>query len=269
MPTSNEGKITMSDEASFAARMRAREPLVGYWSMLDSAVSVERLARVGYDYVCIDAQHGFGGYRGLVHGLIAISGRTSTVGLVRVPENTQTEIARALDAGACGVIVPLVDDAESALRAARACRYPPRGTRSYGPIRSELGQHQDTLERDRDVLCLAMIETAAGLENVEEICRTEGIDGVYVGPSDLSLVLGARHPGDPRIAGAFEDALRRILKAADDAGVAAGIHCASGVMAAQRLGEGFTFASVASDIVHLEQAAAAHLSAARPAGAAR
>lgn len=262
-PGAIERKNVMNSMGEFSAQLRGREPLVGYWSMLDSAVSIERLARVGYDYVCIDAQHGFGGYHGLVHGLIAMSGITGTVGLVRVPENSQTEISRALDAGACGVIVPLVDDASAALRAAKACRYPPRGTRSYGPIRSEVGQHSDTLERDRDVLCLAMIETATGLENVEEISRAEGVDGIYVGPSDLSLALGARYPGDERIAGVFEDALRRVVKAAEDAGVAAGIHCPSGEIAARRLREGFTFASVASDIVHLEQSAAAHLAAVR------
>ncbi len=253
----------MNNPTHFTERLKAREQLVGYWSMLDSAVAVERLARLGYDYVCIDAQHGFGGYPGVVSGLIAIDGSAGTVGLVRVPENSQAEIARALDAGACGVIVPLVDDAAAAYRAAQGCRYPPRGTRSYGPIRSRTGRYADTLDRDRDVVCLAMIETAEGLKNVDEICRTPGIDGVYVGPSDLSLVLGARFPGDERIADVFSAALARVAEAAREAGIAAGIHCSSGAQAAQRLGQGFTFTSVASDIVHLEAAAADHLAAAR------
>ncbi|WP_066585176.1 HpcH/HpaI aldolase family protein [Cellulomonas timonensis] len=249
--------------AAFAERMRARETVVGYWSMLGSGVAAERLSRVGYDYVCVDAQHGFGGYNDMLHALTAIDGSPGCVGLVRVPENSATQIGRALDAGAVGVIVPLVDDAASARRAADACRYPPRGNRSYGPIRSTLGAHGATVDRDRDMLCLAMIETAPGLENVEEICQTQGIDGVYVGPSDLSLVLGARYPGDPLTSEVFEGALLRVLAAAADAGVAAGIHCASGEIAARRLQQGFTFASVASDIVHLEAAAAQHLKAAR------
>lgn len=257
----------MDKRTRFATAIKGRQQVVGYWSMLDSAVAVEQLARVGYDYVCIDAQHGFGGYPGLVTSLLAIDGSEHTVGLARVAENTSTEIARALDAGACGVIVPLVDDADGALRAAQACRYAPRGRRSYGPIRSSLGQHAATLERDQDVVCLAMIETAEGLANVAEICAVPGIDGVYVGPSDLSLVLGARFPGDPRIATRFQDALETITSAAESAGIAAGIHCASGTLAAERLTQGFTYASVASDIVHLAQVARAHLEAALPAPA--
>jgi len=252
----------MNIAATFAERLRNREPLVGYWSMLDSAVATERLAQVGYDYICLDAQHGFGGYPSLVHGLIAIDAAATSAALVRVPQNSATEIARALDAGACGVIVPLIDNARDAELAARSCRYPPRGIRSYGPIRSDFGRFPDTLDRDRHVVCLVMVETADGLDNVERICAVDGVDGLYVGPSDLSLVLGARFPGDPRVTTEFERALVRIRNAADAAGKAVGIHCPSGDIARTRLAEGFTFASVASDIVHLEAAAASHLRAA-------
>lgn len=253
----------VSKSTDVATRLRTRQTVVGYWSMLDSSVAAERLSRLGYDYVCVDAQHGFGGYGDMLHALTAIDGSPTCAGLVRIAENSTTQIGRALDAGALGVIVPLVDDAASARRAAVACRYPPRGIRSYGPIRSTLGHRQATADRDRDVVCLAMIETAQGLANVKEICATPGIDGIYVGPSDLSLVIGAEFPGDPRVAEAFTQALDAITRAAADAGVAAGIHCASGEIAARHLSEGFTFASVASDIVHLEQAAAAHLARAR------
>nr|WP_197024717.1 aldolase/citrate lyase family protein [Cellulomonas sp. KRMCY2] len=253
--------MQMTIAETFAERLRARESLVGYWSMLDSAVAIERLARVGYDYVCVDAQHGFGGYPGLIHGLIAIDAAATSAALVRVAENSPMEIARALDAGASGVIVPLINSAADAEVAARSCRYPPRGIRSYGPIRSRLGRSADTTDRDRDVVCLAMVETADGLANVEAVAEVAGVDGLYVGPSDLSLVLGARFPGDPLVTSEFERALVRIRNAAEASGKAVGIHCASGEAAAKRLAEGFTFASVASDIVHLEAAATAHLAA--------
>ncbi|WP_279628366.1 aldolase/citrate lyase family protein [Streptomyces griseoflavus] len=108
-----------------------------------------------------------------------------------------------------------------------------------------------------------MIETADGLANVEEICATPGLDGVYVGPSDLRLAIGGATSTDPDVADAFERALTRIREAAAAAGIAAGIHNGDGASAARRLAEGFTFASVAADVVHLQQIAATHLAAAR------
>src|SRR5690625_1087271 len=255
----------MSLNAGFSERLRARDRLIGYWSMLDSVIATERIGRIGYDYVCVDAQHGFGGYDHLLHSLIAMAGSPESTGIVRVAQNSSTEIARALDAGAAGVIVPMINSAEDARAAALACRYPPRGTRSYGPIRSALGSVAHTAERDRDVVCLAMVETADALANIEEICQVPGIDGVYIGPSDLSLALGATHPGDNNIERRFTGALNVVVEAAKKAGVAAGIHCFSGESAAQRIEQGFTFASVASDITHLEHAASRHLAVFREA----
>lgn len=108
-----------------------------------------------------------------------------------------------------------------------------------------------------------MIETADGLANVEEICATPGLDGIYVGPSDLRLAIGGATSTDPSVQDDFEQALTRIRKAAEAAGIAAGIHNADGASAARRLAEGFTFASVAADVVHLQQIATSHLQAAR------
>lgn len=107
-----------------------------------------------------------------------------------------------------------------------------------------------------------MIETPEGLANVEEICAVPGLDGVYVGPSDLRLAVGGAHPQDPAVADEFEAAVTRVREAAAAAGVAAGIHTPEGAVAARRLAEGFTFASVASDLTHLKAASAAHLKAA-------
>ncbi|GAA3768512.1 aldolase/citrate lyase family protein [Plantactinospora mayteni] len=247
----------------FATRIRAREQVVGYWVTLDSPVATERIARIGYDYVCLDGQHGLLGYSGLLAGLTAIDAGGTSVGLVRVEANDPAPIGRALDAGATGVIVPLVDSAEQAAEAVAATRYPPAGRRSYGPMRSALRIGPKPAEADATTLVLAMIETPAGLENVEEICRTRGLDGVYVGPSDLCLAVGGAYPNDPAVAEVFEAALVRIREAAADAGVAAGIHTPDGENAAKRLAEGYTFASVSSDLVHLEQAARAHLGTVR------
>lgn len=247
----------------FARKIRDREPAIGYWVVLDSPVSTERIARLGYDYVALDAQHGLIGYSGMLHGLMAIDASHQAAGVVRVEANNATAIGKALDAGAVAVIVPLVNNAQDAADAVRYAKYPPHGIRSYGPMRSALRVGPVPAEADATTLVFAMIETPGGLENVEEIAAVEGLDGLYVGPSDLALAIGAAFPGDPAIKEEFESALVRISNAAQNAGIAAGIHNASGELAQGRLDEGYTFATVASDLTHLEATAAAHLSAAR------
>ena len=246
----------------FATRLRNRERILGYWSVLDCPVATEWLAYVGWDYLALDLQHGLIGYAGMLSGLTAVDAAGGPVGLVRVEANDPTPIGRALDAGAAGVIVPLVNDAAGAARAVAAATYPPNGIRSYGPMRSQLRIGPVPAEADRDTVVLAMIETPEGLANVEEICAVPGLDGVYVGPSDLRLAVGGAHPQDPAAADEFEAAVTRVREAAAAAGVAAGIHTPDGAVAARRLAEGFTFASVASDLTHLKAASAAHLKAA-------
>lgn len=259
--------MTSPVATEFARKIRAREQAVGYWIVLDSPVSTERIARTGYDYVALDAQHGLLGYSGMLQGLMAIDAGQTAAGMVRVEANNPTAIGKALDAGAVGIIVPLVNTAEDAAAAVRAAKYPPHGDRSYGPMRSALRVGPVPAEADATTLVFAMIETPAGLENVEAIAATPGLDGVYVGPSDLALAVGARFPGDPDVAEVFDTALVRVAAAAEAAGIAAGIHNATGELAAQRLASGYTFATVASDLTHLELAAAAHLQASRAAAA--
>ncbi|AHK28335.1 2-dehydro-3-deoxyglucarate aldolase [Rhodococcus opacus PD630] len=246
----------------FAARLRGRERTVGYWSVIDSPVSTEWLAHVGWDYIALDLQHGLIGYSGMVAGLTAIDASASTVGMIRVESNDPTPIGRALDAGAAGVIVPLVNTAEEAARAVAAATYPPAGVRSYGPMRSQLRIGPNPADANRDTVVVVMIETPQGLANVEEICAVPGLDGVYVGPSDLRLAVGGAHPNDPSVDDEFEAALVRVREAAAAAGIAAGIHTPDGAVAARRLAEGYTFATVASDLTHLKAASAAHLKAA-------
>ncbi|MGW4333385.1 HpcH/HpaI aldolase family protein [Rhodococcus koreensis] len=246
----------------FAARLRGRERIVGYWSVIDSPVSTEWLAHVGWDYIALDLQHGLIGYSGMVAGLTAIDASGSTVGMIRVESNGPTPIGRALDAGAAGVIVPLVNTAEEAAKAVAAATYPPTGVRSYGPMRSQLRIGPTPAEADRDTVVVVMIETPQGLANVEKICAVPGLDGVYVGPSDLRLAVGGAHPNDPSVDDEFEAAVTRVREAAAAAGIAAGIHTADGSVAARRLAEGYTFATVASDLTHLKAASAAHLKAA-------
>jgi 4-hydroxy-2-oxoheptanedioate aldolase len=249
---------------AFADRLRARQPAVGYWVMLDAPPATERIALTGYDYVVLDGQHGLLGTRGILDGLLAIDAAdTGTVGLVRVEANNATPIGRALDAGAAGVIVPLIDTAEDAVRAVQAARYPPTGIRSYGPARSGLRIGPTPADADAATVVLAMIETRQGLENVEAICATPGLDGIYVGPSDLRLAVGGKYPGDPEVAETFDAAIELIARTAAAAGIAAGIHTHSGEEARDQLRRGYTFATVSSDLDHLQAVAAAHLATAR------
>ncbi|WP_027495530.1 MULTISPECIES: HpcH/HpaI aldolase family protein [Nocardiaceae] len=247
----------------FAARVRNREQILGYWSVIDSPVSTEWLAHVGWDYIALDLQHGLIGYSGMLAGITAIDAAQGPAALVRVEANNATVIGRALDAGAAGVIVPLIDTAEDAAAAVAAATYPPEGIRSYGPMRSQLRIGPNPSDANRDTVVLAMIETPQGLANVEEICAVPGLDGVYVGPSDLRLAVGGSSPSDPSVDEEFDAAIVRVQKAAAAAGITAGIHTASGSIAAQRLAQGYTLATVASDLTHLKAVSAEHLAAAR------
>jgi 4-hydroxy-2-oxoheptanedioate aldolase len=251
------------DASQFAATVRRRETVVGYWVGLDSPASTEQVARLGYDYVCLDAQHGLFGYAGMLAALTAVDAAAAAVGLVRVGANDPAPVGRALDAGAAGVIVPLVNSAAEAASAVAACRYPPAGVRSFGPGRPIRGAGRALAEVNEAVVVLIMIETSDGLADVEAIAATPGLDGIYIGPSDLSVALGGAGAGDPSVADAFEAALARIRGACEDNGIAAGLHTTSGEEAARRIGEGFTFVSVAGDLAHLVAAAQTHLTVAR------
>ena len=257
--------------AEFAGRVRGRERLLGYWVALDAPPATERLAATGYDLVVLDAQHGLLDDRGVLAGLMAVDaaasvpGAPGAVGVVRVAANDPTPIGRALDAGAAGVVVPLVSSAAEAAEAVRAARYPPDGTRSFGPLRASLRVGPAPAESNASVVVLMMVETAGGLAEAAEIAATSGVDGLFVGPNDLRLALGAPTPDDPAFDDLLEAALVAVREACAAAGVAAGIFTTSGEQAAQRLAEGFTFVCVSGDLAHLEQAARDELAVARAA----
>lgn len=247
----------------FARRLRSGETAVGYWVVTDNPAGTERIARAGYDYVALDAQHGLFGYQGMLNGLLAIDASASAAGVVRVAANDATHIGRALDAGAAAVIVPLINSRADAEAAVAATRYPPTGIRSYGPMRSALRIGPNPADADAGTLVLAMIETPDGLAAVEDIAATPGLDGLYVGPSDLTIALGGTTSTDPSVAEAFDAALARVLKACEANGIIPGIHTSVGAVAHERLSQGFRFVTIASDLTHLEAVAKDHLARAR------
>lgn len=251
------------DAATFAAKARAGEVVIGYFLLLDSPLATERIARTGYDYMCIDGQHGLLDYAGWISGMQAIDAAGVGVGIIRVPSTEAAGIGRALDAGAAGIIVPLVNNADDAAAAVAAAKYPPAGIRSYGPMRSGLRIGPQIEKANADTLVLAMIETPEGIANAADIAAVDGIDGLYIGPTDLTIALGGKHLGDPAIETEFAATLTTIRDAAKAGGKIAAIHTASGDLAAERLAAGFTFITIASDLMHAEQIARSHLETAR------
>jgi 4-hydroxy-2-oxoheptanedioate aldolase len=244
------GKDGLQVAEHFAARLRAKETIIGYWVASDNPPATERIARVGYDYVCLDLQHGLLDQRGALAGVMAAE-LGGSVGVIRVPANDPAHIGKALDAGARAVIVPLVNSAADAASAARACRYPPDGVRSFGPTRSGLTIGFAPRDADEQVACIVMIETQEGLRNVAEICAEPGVDAVYVGPSDLALAVGGNTPQDGWQRPEYQQALDAIKAAAAASGKACGLHVNDGAAAARALERGFDFVSISNDLNHI------------------
>jgi 4-hydroxy-2-oxoheptanedioate aldolase len=182
---------------------------------------------------------------------------TPTVPFVRVPWNDVSAINRALDAGAYGVIVPMVNSAEETRRAVAACRYAPVGARSWGPVRAQFALGGNYFERaHEEVACIIMIETKQAVEQLDEILAVPGIDAVYVGPADLSITLGL--PPGLDNAGAFEEARLRIAAACKAHGVIAGMH-ANASLAAKHAAAGYQMITITHDVGALVSSAAADL----------
>ena len=216
------------------------------WLAIPTSFSAETMAHQGWDSLTIDMQHGVVDYQAALAMLTAIS-TTETVPLVRVPWLDPGIIMKMLDAGAYGVICPMINSAEEARRLVAACRYPPDGQRSFGPIRALLYAGADYATHANDtVLSLAMIETRDGLDNLEEIAAVEGLDGFYVGPSDLSLALGCTPKLDQEEAPVVE-AIDRIVRVAKENGKAAGIHNMTPEYALRMIDKGYSFVTIGSD----------------------
>ena len=232
----------------------------GVWLSVPSPVSAEVAGRVGYDYVCVDTQHGATDYAGALGMLQAVAlGESSPV--VRVPWNEPGIIGKVLDAGAEGVIVPMVNSRAEAEAVVRACRYAPVGSRSFGPTVVGMRQRSYVQWAIDNVAVIPMIETVEALSNLDEILSTPGVDAIYVGPADLSLSLGLP-PGNNDDRAEFTDALGAIVAACGRAGVVPGIH-ASGDLAERRMEQGFRMITVGADLVALRTGLADDLSTAR------
>ncbi len=216
------------------------------WLAIANSFSAETMAHQGWDSLTVDLQHGMVDFQEMIPMLQAVS-TTATVPMVRVARLEPGILMKVLDAGAYGVICPMVSSREDAQNLVEWTHYPPRGSRSFGPARALLYGGADYPQHaDDTIVTFAMIETAAALDNLDAILSVEGLDAIYIGPSDLSLALGCTptfDDVDPKAA----EAIDHILARAKAHGVVAGIHNMSAESALKRIAKGFQFVTIGSD----------------------
>ncbi|PYM08922.1 MAG: 2,4-dihydroxyhept-2-ene-1,7-dioic acid aldolase [Candidatus Rokuibacteriota bacterium] len=241
------------------------EAVINGWLAIPSAFSAEVMAHQGFDSLTVDMQHGVVDYQTAVTMLQAIS-TTPTIPLARVPWLDPGSIMKILDAGVYGVICPMINTREQAETLVRACRYPPLGYRSYGPVRASIYAGPDYGDRaNLDILVIPMIETQEALKNLDDILSVPGVDAVYVGPADMSLALGCRprlDQTDPPVV----EAQQKVVAACKRHGVVAGIHNNTTAYALKMIADGFQFVTIASDSRFLAAKASEETAALRKTG---
>jgi 4-hydroxy-2-oxoheptanedioate aldolase len=242
--------------------LKAGEPALGTFMALGSTLGAEQLAQLGFDWLVIDQEHGAIDAT-LTQSLLQAISTTETVPLVRVPENGVDWIKRALDAGAYGLVVPMVNDRADAEAAVRATRYPPLGARSIGGSRTRLYGGPDYVEHaNEEILLMVQIEHITAVGNAREILSVPGIDGYFIGPGDLCASMGLPNTWDPDFP-EYWAALEKVQRVAKELGVPGGIHSSPGRVTAM-LEKGYQFVAVGFDISFMASAASAALQAARP-----
>lgn len=227
------------------ARHGSGAPSFGIWHNCADGQLLEISVAAGFDWVCLDLQHGLAEMADLPR-LFPIIEKSGATKMVRLPSDLSEHIGRALDLGADGVIVPMISTPAQAAACAAACRYPPTGMRSCGPTRAMAYDAQYLQHADRSVMCVVMIETAQGVANAREIAAVPGIDALFVGPVDLSYSLAGGVQG--LRTQVVADALDTILDAGKRAGKPVGIFGMNAQNARQQVDRGFDFCSIGTDV---------------------
>ena len=233
------------------------EPTINGWLSIGNPFSAEIMASAGYDSLTVDWQHGALDYSDLLPMLQTMRA-SGTVPLARVPWLEPGAIMKALDAGAYGIICPMVNNGEEAAELVRHMRYPPKGVRSFGPTRANFAAGANyASEANDEIVCFAMVETAEAVKNLDEIAATPGVDGLYIGPADLTLGVtnGALPPGFDREEPEMIEVIQKIAKAAGNNGKIAALHCGSPAYAYRALDWGFDMVTLMNDVRLLASAA--------------
>ncbi len=219
---------------------------VNGWLAIPSSFAAETMAHQGWDSLTVDLQHGVNDYATAIPMLQAIS-TTAVTPLARVPWLDEGICMKMLDAGCYGLICPMIDSPADAERFVAACRYPPLGRRSFGPIRASLyGGPDYAAGADDEILLFAMIETRGALDRLDDILAVPGLDAVYIGPADLSAALGCTPKFDQEEKPVVE-AIELVVRRARERGIVAGIHNGTPAYALKMIERGFQFVTIASD----------------------
>ena len=237
------------------------KPTINGWLSIANSFTAEIMAAQDYDSIGIDMQHGAVDYQAALSMLQAMRA-SGVVPLVRVPWLEPGIIMKALDAGAYGVICPMINTAQQAAEFVSHVRYPPLGNRSFGPTRANFSAGANyAAEANGEILAFAMVETAEAMDNLDAIAATSGLDGIYVGPADLtfSLAQGRLAPAFDREEPEMIDALHRIVAACRKAGIRAALHCGTPDYAARAISWGFAMTTVSNDVRMLAGAAEANV----------
>ena len=235
------------------------------WLSIGNSFTAEIMAEQGYDSLTVDIQHGFLDYND-AKGMLQAIRASQVTPMVRVPWLDPGIIMKSLDAGAYGIICPMINTASQARALVDAMRYPPHGSRSFGPTRANISAGVNYAgEANANVVAFAMIETAEAVENVDEICATEGLGGIYIGPADLTLGVtkGRLAPGFDRQEPEMIEVIKRILASAKSHNICAGIHCGTPEYAAKAIGWGFDLTTISGDVRLLAAGAVASVNQTR------
>jgi 4-hydroxy-2-oxoheptanedioate aldolase len=233
-------------ENTLVTKWRQGIATVNGWCAIPHPVAAEFMAHCGWDSLTIDLQHGLVDYQAAV-GMLQAIGTTPAIPLARVPWREAGIVMKLLDAGAMGIICPMINDRHQAEEFVSYCRYAPEGKRSFGPTRALLVHGADYGARaNRQILALAMIETAEALDNLDSILATRGLDGVYIGPADLALSMGYTPQLDPTEPAVVRE-VERIVTTTRKAGLWVGMHCGAPAYAKAMIAKGLNFATLLSD----------------------
>ena len=229
------------------------------WLQIPNSFTAELMANQNWDSLTLDMQHCVIDYSHAISMLQAIS-TTDVVPMARVNWNEPGQIMKILDAGAYGIICPMVSNRKEAENFVQACMYPPRGYRSYGPIRGLVYGGPDYAdEANNEILKFAMIETKESLDNLDEIMQTPGLDGIYIGPADLSLAIGQKPSFDKPEGDPVYEVIMKILEHAKKNKIIAGIQNGQPEYADKMIKKGFQLVTIGTDQRFMTAAAKAAL----------
>jgi 4-hydroxy-2-oxoheptanedioate aldolase len=243
------------------ALWREGKPAIGALLSTNSPLLAEAISHLGFDWLVVDLQHSETNLAQIQPMLTAVS-TTSVMPLVRVAGNDSILIQRVLDLGAYGVLVPMVNTVAEAEAAVRAAKYPPRGRRSWGPIRGSIYAGSDYFQHaNEELIVMAMLETEEGVRNTREILSVDGIDGCFIGPNDLGVSYG--YPPESGVSPEVDKVIQTVLDACHATGTVGGIQTYGPESAIQRVEQGFRFVGMGTDIRFAVPAAREALAATR------